>query len=91
MKKEFVVLETNTKEERNSLITHFKETIEFSSSCKLLSYHRYSPVLKGYSQYHRRLSNHRRLSRMPFLVCTQTLDHRDLLGVCLAETGQVGA
>ncbi|KAF8807492.1 hypothetical protein BYT27DRAFT_7138428 [Phlegmacium glaucopus] len=32
MRKEFLILETNTKEERNSLIAHFKETIEFSSS-----------------------------------------------------------
>ena len=35
MRKEFLILETNTREERNSLIAHFKETIEFSSSCKL--------------------------------------------------------
>lgn len=35
MRKEFLILETNTKEERNNLIAHFKETIEFSSSCKL--------------------------------------------------------
>lgn len=92
MRKEFLILETSTKEERNSLIAHFKETIEFSSSCKL------SPILplllfflkNRYSQYHRRLSNHRRLSRIPFLDCTQTPDHRDLLGVYLSETGQVG-
>jgi hypothetical protein len=86
MRKEFLILETNTKEERNSLITHFKETIEFSSSCKL-SYHFCSPFFqKGYSQYHHRLSNLRRL----FLDCTQTPDHRDLLGVCLSKIGQVG-
>ena len=46
MRKEFLILETNTREERNSLIAHFKETIEFSSSCKL-SYHCCSPFLTG--------------------------------------------
>lgn len=39
MRKEFLIIETSTKEERNRLIAHFRETIEFSSSCKL------SPVL----------------------------------------------
>ena len=92
MKKEFLILETNTKDERNSLIAHFKETIEFSSSCKLPPlYHCYSPFQGDISQYHHRLNNHHHLSRISFLDCTQTPDHRDLLGVCLAETGPVGA
>ena len=92
MKKEFLILETNSREDRNSLIAHFKETIDFSISCKLF---RILPQLlsffKGISQYHRRLSNPRRLSRISILDCTQTPDHRDLQGVYLAETGQVGA
>ena len=92
MRKEFLILETNTKEERNCLIAHFKEAIEFSSSCKL--FHLLPLLLslfKRYSQYLRRPSNHRRLSRILFLDCTQVADHRDLLGVRLLETEQVGA
>lgn len=91
MRKEFLILETKTTEQRNNLITHFKEAIEFSSSCKLsllLSLHSLSKI---YSQYLRRLSNRRRLSRISLLGSTQVPDHRALLGVRLLETGQVGA
>lgn len=93
MRKEFLILETNTKEERNSLIAHFKEAIEFSSSCKLsLSVLPLLSFKPRFSQYLRRLGSLRRLSRqMYFLDCTQTTDHQDLLGVRLSETGQVGA